>query len=466
MADQTPHQPISPESSRERPRSASVQLRGQDDGAPHAATMMDPANQSLADALRITFRLLQAGMFVLVGLFVLSGFQTIREGQAGIRLLFGKAETGELDPGFRFSFPYPVGELVKVQTGTVQLVENSAFWPEGNDGQPASSVDDLPMRRELRPATDGSVLTADGSIAHTQWSIQYRRGDPRLFAESVLPRDEESIVLAAVQRGVVQAVGTTMIDDLLKQGGESLASQVRTIAQQTLDTARSGITIESLSLDSKTPPKVLKADFDSVQAAASEAATAELEAETERGDILNRVAGRGAQPLIGAIREYEIALATGDEAGARATLTRIDSMLEGRPVEIDGETMDAQVAGEVASIIASARRERSEKVSRTQAKLSSFRAYRARFEVSPAQTIKQVAFDSLASFLGKPYVQTFTVPAGTDTLQLMLNSDPDIRKALITEKQLREAEEAERQREILRREGEHTIQRGLPDARG
>src|SRR5262249_54239227 len=46
---------------------------------------MDPANQSLADALRLSFRVLQGVMVVLVILFVFSGVQTVEQGQSGVQ---------------------------------------------------------------------------------------------------------------------------------------------------------------------------------------------------------------------------------------------------------------------------------------------------------------------------------------------------------------------------------------------
>ncbi|MEO0482240.1 MAG: SPFH domain-containing protein [Planctomycetota bacterium] len=455
MAD--PNTPISPISDRERPRDASVQLNQSGPDA-SSAVLMDPANQSLADALKITFRILQLGMFVLIVLFLLSGFQSIREGQSGIRLLFGKADSEVLEPGFRFSFPFPLGELVKVQTGAVRLVENRAFWTD-SDGTTPSNRDRLP------PARDGSVLTADGAVAHTQWSIQYRRSDPRLFAENVNRGQEDDIVRAAVQRGVVQSVATTTIDDLLKQGassGEPLAVRARLIAQATLDAAESGIVIENLSLEQKSPPGRLIPAFDGVQAAASEATTAELRADTERQEILNQIAGPSAEALIGLIRQYEAALETGDTARGEEVLAVIHTVLEGREASLDGETIAASVSGEVARIIASARRERSQAVARARAELALFEAQLQKYNANPTLAVKQSAYDALAAYLGGPTVQLMFVPEDAEELVLRLNADPDLRKELIRQRQLIQAIEAENRREDMRRGNEFTIERGTP----
>jgi hypothetical protein len=72
---------------RRRGGPASVTIRRRDDGdGLDGAPSLDPATKSLADALRITYRLLQASMVVLIGLYVLSGFQSVKESERGIRL--------------------------------------------------------------------------------------------------------------------------------------------------------------------------------------------------------------------------------------------------------------------------------------------------------------------------------------------------------------------------------------------
>ena len=50
---------------------------------------LDPANQSLADALRVMMRLLQVTMLILAILYLGSGMHRVNEGERGIQLLFG-----------------------------------------------------------------------------------------------------------------------------------------------------------------------------------------------------------------------------------------------------------------------------------------------------------------------------------------------------------------------------------------
>ena len=63
---------------------------------------MDPANQSLADALRLSFRVLQAVIVVLIVLFLASGLKTVDDGYSGVRTLWGRI-VEPLSPGPKFS---------------------------------------------------------------------------------------------------------------------------------------------------------------------------------------------------------------------------------------------------------------------------------------------------------------------------------------------------------------------------
>src|SRR5262245_58112676 len=91
--------PITPEASASH-RPASVMLRSERDRGDAGA--MDPANQSLAEALNLIFLLLRGAMLLLAVAFVFSGFQSVNENQRGIKLLFGHKTDADLKPGFHF----------------------------------------------------------------------------------------------------------------------------------------------------------------------------------------------------------------------------------------------------------------------------------------------------------------------------------------------------------------------------
>lgn len=428
-------------------RAASVRLRENGDGD---AAMMDPANQSLADALRITFVLVQAAMVVLAALFIFSGFQTIREGERGLSLLFGKQLRTNLEPGFHFSAPYPFGELVKVNTGNESVKLLGAFWPFAPEGRQEDSIDRISPSPTLDPTRDGSMITADLNIAHTQWQAVYRRTNPTDFIRNILEDEEADLVTAALRRGVVRTMATVTIDDLLRPqagGTREISDRAMAIAQDTLDAVEAGITIEQFEMSRKTPPVFLLGKFQAVLDSRTQAQQSISEARTQRDTALNGAAGEAASGILWLISRYELMLEVGDSAGAASVLARIDSVLGGDPLELtEAELAQAtgatgfpglarsdgkQASGAVVEIIQGAAVDSSTRVQEARADLQMFLAKQEQFRVNPGLMVQRDWSNAWTQFQSNDFVQTFMLPVSANgEYEIWLNEDPDILKDL------------------------------------
>lgn len=458
-------------------RSASVRLRESDGG--QSAALMDPANQSLADALKITFTLLQVAMVVLAGLFVFSGFQTVREGERGISVLFGKAVASDLEPGFHFAAPYPLGELVKVETGNVAPRLDREFWPDVPEGQEGASLEFLPTRSKLNPERDGSLITADLNIAHTQWQAVYRRVDPVKYIRNIYTQDERAIVRSALERGVVRTIATISVDELLKpqEGGtRAIAERAREIAQQTLDAIESGITIEQFELSRRTPPGSLQRKFRAVLDARSQAQTAITEARARRDRLLNEAAGEAAEPLLWLIARYELAIEGGTPAEAESVLLRIDEVLEGSEVvaadagasDLEDPSMRSVIArstgkiasGEVVEIIQEAMVDRHTIVQDARGDLEHYNAKLAQFRANPSLMVRRDWGNAWTAFQSRDFVQTMWLPVGA-MAEIRLNEDPDIIKELDKAQKSRESRQALQERQQNRRDNRFKVDRSI-----
>lgn len=434
-------------------RNASVLLRTPGASDAVQATPLDPANQSLADALRLVYRGVQAGMVMLLLFFAFSGFQQVREGQSGVRLLFGRVVADDLRPGPQFSFPYPFGELITVNTGVERLDLDDSFWPRLTEEQRRQSIERVAQmgRHSLKPGEDGSNLTGDGSVAHTRWSVQYRRRHPAQFLRSIYREHERDIVRAAVERGVVQAVAQIGIDDLLRQspGDEgSVAGRVRQIAQQMLDDIGSGIEIRQVSLQEKIPPLPVYSAFNEVQAAAQRASNRRDAAEAEARNRLHTTAGAAADVLVRLIDQYELALARGDVAEQAALQSAIEGLFEGRPVSVDGQTVEMAPAGTVAAVIHEARRYRSGIVNQRRAELDAFEGKLKQFLTNPDFVIQREWAEAMTRVLTRPVTEVFTLPPGATRVQIVLNPDPVARREQEKERKLAEYRRSEEQRRL------------------
>lgn len=440
---------------RERP--ASVVLREEGESV---AAMMDPANKSLADALKITFRLLQLAMVVLLGLFVFSGLQPVKEGESGLRLMFGRLEERDVAPGMRFALPAPVGEIVRVPTGNEEIEDSTAFYPFASAEQRAQGAQGLPYSGELDPSRDGSVLTGDQAVAHLILRIQYRRSDPASYAENVLDTATENLmVLSAARRGMVRACAEISIDDLLReQDAGAIAGRAQQVAQETLDEASSGITIERINLVQRIPPRYLLDAFNKVQNAQSTLEKTREEALTAANQTLNSMAGLASDDLMDLIDQYDRAMdqrATIEAGGAieademlnaEAILADIDAMLEGRAVTLNGQTIEGETSGEATAILQRAAVDQSRLVNGRQAALQMFLAKLEQYENNPSVMLQREWTSSMSVLLARDFTQKYVSPGTGGLRQFLINQDPNIIRELDEAIKRREATQAAEER--------------------
>lgn len=447
-------------------RSASVRFNRRSDSVHRSnRARMDAANQSLADALKITYGLLQVGMLVLVLLFVFSGVQRVNEGERGIKVLMGKPSRTNIEPGAHFTAPYPIGEMIRVGEGAVEVPLANDFMPNKPGASSAQQMIDAPLTEfnnngRLKPGSDSMLLTADQNIAHAQFRVNYHRSNHLRYVENILPGNEASIVRLAVRRGVVHTMAETTIDDLLKTSSDTIATRIRDIAQDTLDELESGITIDRVVLVRKSPPLFLSDKFASVQSAAQSAGEKRETALRDREQLLNEIAGRASGILISMIDEYERLTELGEKEQAEALLVKIDAAMTGAEGEWQGQPTYGLVSGEVSEILKNAQALASSRVSRAIADLEQFRAKQAQFEANPSLMIARDWSSALAEFLNKDFVSTMYLPEGRDA-ELLINPDQDWEEERL---RLERREEAKKQQEQRRKEAQqdfYRTQRGI-----
>lgn len=419
---------------------------------------MDPAQQSLADALRITYRILQLVMILLLVLFLASGFQSIGSSERGVKLTFGKITRSEIAPGSVWNWPYPVGEILHVTTSQRSLNLQSTFFPLLTADQESRSREQLAFNKpSLQPGYDGSLITADGNIAHTRWQIAYRVKSPAMYLSQINEQDITMIVSAAVSQGVVRAAAEIELDALLKQvasaDGENassvsiLSSRVRSIAQSTLDAVESGIVIDEVILTEKTAPFAVLSTFNDVTTAASRAGQEREAADQFRQTALNEAAGLAHAALLERIDDYERATELGDDELAEQVLEQINRIFDGEPVVVDG--VEVTVSGDVTTIINNAKQYRTTAVSSARSASTSFKAKLESYRNNPRVFLVNEYREAYEAFIANNGAEIEILPAGTD-LSLILNRDPQIGEDLERERNARQAETtiAERNAEV------------------
>lgn len=455
-------QGMPPEPTPTRPSSVTLREAQRDDDD---AQLIERANRSALDALRIAYTLLSWIMVGLIGLFILSGFQSVDESERAVRLRFGAIVDRDLGSGFQFAYPAPIGELIKVPFGESDLRVDDAFFPEIRSDR---SLEDVARtaRSSYEPERDGMLITADLNLAHVQARVLFRRSDPTLFITNV-DRDVdqvEELIRVTVERAILQAVSEVGIDDIVKltPGAEgSIAGRATELAQVMLDRIESGVSITRIDLNNPVPPLSLFDDFAAVTSATAKANEARDRADQEARTRLNRIAGAAAPALVDLIDRYERATDLGDDASQAALLDAIDRVFLGERVQIDpawgaidpdiaaGDPIiiaEGAVSGEVTVTIGDAETYRRSARDQAQADLAAFRAKLPQFRSNPRVLIVNEWTQAMREFLTKETVQAFYVPPGSDFVDLELNRDPQIQRQQERERNRREIEQANRER--------------------
>lgn len=441
-----------------RRRPASVQLRAGQTGQ-DVQSLMDPANQSLAEALKITYRIIQLAMLGLVIAYAGSGFQSVKLTETGVRVTLGKAEPDPLPPGFAFSLPTPLGEVIKIDTSAQNADLDRQFFQsiaEENRRKPVAELEGFAKMR-LDPLIDGANITGDLNLAHTKWKVQYQRSAARIrdYAQNINPDSEELIVKSAVMRGVVHAMTQVTIDELLRsqpdperKGPLPLVEIIaKEKAQQALDDLKSGILITNVVLETRTPPLSLRKDFAAVDASKQDASTAASKAQQEQDALLTATAGTAYKVMLKLISDYDAALAQKDDAKAADTLDKVNNLLDGKKVAVDG-VISPKIEGRAATMINEAQQYRAGAVSRASADAQVYAAKLAIYKQNPRLLVTgewSSALQTLMASGNKPTI--WWVPAGR-SIDLWLNSDPEISRQ-------REMENlSKRTKQINEREGQ------------
>ncbi|HMN97657.1 MAG TPA: SPFH domain-containing protein [Phycisphaerales bacterium] len=387
---------------------------------------MDPANQSLAEALRLSYRVLQVVILALVVLFLLSGFQSVQEGFTGVRTLFGRIVgapgTQQLSPGIIPFWPYPAGEIVTIPARRSVDVER-AFWPMLRRTQTTidQAVAEASESEALSPGGDGSILTAEGDIAHLRIAADFVIDDVADFLRQIEPAQADRVVQRLLQRAAIHtAAGMSTQEFVDSREGPTLA--IRETAQESLVQIGSGLSLVDVRVPFRSLPLIVRREVPQVQSAREEARARIEEAIQRRDELLTGIAGGQYELLERLIGEYEQALSGGDG---------------GRDGEAAKESLAALVAaldspatsGEVARIIGRARAYQSQIDATIGNDFRRFESLLPAFTSNPRLIATELWLDAYADVMRQPLLEVVSVPMEVGVLRIAARSSAELMQA-------------------------------------
>jgi regulator of protease activity HflC (stomatin/prohibitin superfamily) len=205
----------------------------------------------LEEALKLCFRLFQWAFAICIFAFLFSGVHTVPQGQVAKIQRFGKWLPDIEQPGLHFAWPSFMDRVVLFDLQQLQKCE---------------LLDFAPASASLVGRTDRALLTAEGQLIHSSWTVYYRLDDPTSYFDNFGHGNTASVrdhVASLLKASVIAQTASVGIDELLQQS--SLSKTVHQDLQQRLDQMSSGMVVASCSLDAVSVPSSTQQSFETVQ---------------------------------------------------------------------------------------------------------------------------------------------------------------------------------------------------------
>lgn len=214
--------------------------------------------------------------FIVLGVWLASGFYIVQEGRRGVELTFGKYRGVTTAPGPRWHWPYPIESVEVVDVAQNRTV--TIGYRGLKQKQPQESL----------------MLTDDENIVDVQFSVQYtvKSAEDFLFKNKTLPDDS---VRQAAETAIRQEVGKSKMDFVFQTGRDELASSTRALMQQILDRYESGIKIDRVNMQSIQPPEQVQAAFDDAVKAGQDLERQKNEGQAYANDVIPRARGNASR---------------------------------------------------------------------------------------------------------------------------------------------------------------------------
>ncbi|TRX74003.1 FtsH protease activity modulator HflK [Pseudomonas mangiferae] len=165
------------------------------------------------------------------------------------------------------------------------------------------------VTRERAYSKQGQMLTEDENIVEVPLTVQYKVTSLQDF---VLNVDQPEVSLQqATESALRHVVGSTAMDQVLTEGRELMASEIKQRLQRFLDTYRTGITVTQVNVQSAAAPRDVQEAFDDVIRAREDEQRAKNQAEAYANGVVPEARGQ-AQRIIEDANGYR------DEVVARA----------------------------------------------------------------------------------------------------------------------------------------------------
>ncbi len=398
---------------------------------------VDPAQESLSQALRAGFNALRLIIVVLLVAYFLSGWFEVGPGEQGLIVRLGKlrinqdsdsryAGTPVFDEGWHASLPDPFDEKIRI-SGQLYKPRIYTFCFPLEDQERRKELSDInlselaPYADKLKPGVHGALLSGDRNLSFGLFAIEYQIEDAAAFIQSIgeTPEAFEQILKPLAENAILRAVAGMSVERVIRTQTDELTgdftSVIKKLLSEELSPLEAGVVIKNVEAKTVEPGRVRRS-FLAVSDAKSERKQKESQAEQEANRILSRTAGSQDtyRNLLKAIDAYGAAQAT------RAEPARLEELR--REIDRQLEQAESAEAGVVAKRLRAARARANGVRERLQQEYQTFVEYRDMYEKYPEVTVVRLWVRMRDAILSSQENEIFFVPKAGE-IEIITNRD-------------------------------------------
>ncbi len=164
-----------------------------------------------------------------------------------------------------------------------------------------SQVFKVNVTTESQYPARGLMLTQDESIVELPLTVQYNVADVKAYVLNV--KDPEISLRHATDSAIRHVIGSTELNQVLSEGRQKIAAEVKLRLQTYLDNYGTGILVRDVNIQEGRPPEEVRAAFDDVIKAKEDEERLKNEAQAYANAVIPEARGR-AQRMIEEAEAY------------------------------------------------------------------------------------------------------------------------------------------------------------------
>lgn len=179
----------------------------------------------------------------IIGLWLLSGFYRVNEGERGVELIFGRYVNSQL-PGLAYNPPEPIGEVIKLNVAQINRI--TVGYQEVGGGRGATTTRNIDA--------ESLMVTRDQNIVDIKFDVNWRIDEENVELFLFNVRDPEGTTKIAAESVMREIIGRTNLEAAITDERAAIQAEALAALQDLLTEYGVGVTITNLEIKGSDPP--------------------------------------------------------------------------------------------------------------------------------------------------------------------------------------------------------------------